>query len=1168
MKKIKLYLLPLITALLLLTSCEDRFPINNYVIGDGEAKVTATVSFQPLMEALGEESRATAGNVMSTVDNMAVAIYDSEQSLIKLYNLSAGDFTKVEDNTDHPTDWNENDVPAEAKTARYTFSLPEPLKFGKYYMYVAANVGTITEEQAETPEKLRNIEVSWNSENVAANKQMFGYFVTGDNGASSPVTPEGSEYPVYAAPQIVINTPQTNLHAWVRRLASKVTICFNGSQLKENVFIYIHKVTIKQIAPKARLGNTAPLAGTTVADTLNYLDGASIYYSHSKGPSDKDEHPDVGQYLNWLEINKNSGISGAVTKNDNDTKTHSESDLALFFYENMQGDYADAPDKNKYDKKQDPKATGIFSKPGVDDYKDNVPCGTYIEVEGYYINNNPSELTNGEIKYRFMLGQDVDYNYNCERNQHYKLTMNFIGSANQVDWHIEYVEEKPETFAPPQFFVPYIYNRRVELPVRLVGNPVRVTVQIVENNWAPYDSTKTDSVPEATLGSLLGNGIHKFAWNKAVYENKSWLNWTGAAPPPTYNGLTGSYYGLRAGQDFGLFTKDKVAKFVKAGEPALPDEVTDDKIYKNNPYFTGGRDITPIWAGFLALQAPTGYTGANQTLPAGIINTPDIDFYSKQETVEAMRSYFIGEGGSVEKNSIPQHMVVYGDGKNIVNTVYDAGTQNECKITPNPDGKSRTMYIPLFTRPKAIGYISGFSGNNPYEYFPRKATLRITSEYITTGNARKVVVNEVRVIQERRIVNPKAIWRSAGNNQSFHVVLKLQPSPTTESFSPVVSKGEWEAYITAGNGSDDPVSNPYFSVSGGEWQRDNKVGGSTGSVIDFTVNFPGTVSKDNPQFAKLMVKYHSGSCSHLIFLRRGIEQPIAIIDGEAKWSSYSVYSLNKNTTTNAVTGTLTDSPMAMGSFFRLNNYNQGILASNNINYGVLVPINNVSLNLANGETATWNNCKGTTWKRGDALITWSDFTVGTTRYRLPEYNDFNAFVKTENNCYMAYGVLYGDESDTVADNELEAFRFGHKEGAKVGKGMRGVVVYNVNSNRNIFFPVGAFAVGRRTNSNVGNDNNKGYLRYGAVPAELIADWTPPTNSNPLAYNQYRPICYNLPASPGALYWIKTQAKNNFGQDNYVAWDMNYFDMSFNGQDYGATNQDGGDAMPMKPILAE
>lgn len=1169
MKKFKFYLLTIFAALILLTSCEDNFPIDNFVVGDGEARVTATVQFQPLMETLGEDSRATPGNAISSVSNMAVAIYDSEQTLLKLYNLSSADFTRVEDNTDHPTDWNENDVAAEARTARYTFTIPEPLKFGKYYMYVAANVGTLTEAQVATPEDFRNIKVDWNSSDVAANNQMFGYFVKGDNGASSPTIPEGSEYPVYEAPLIIVNSAQTNLHAWVRRLASKVTVCFNGSQLKDNVFIYIHKVSVKQIAPQAQLGNTVPLAGTTSADTTKYLNGASIYYTKESGATAENKYPDVKQYLNWLEINKNSGISGAVTKTGDEVKTHGESDLALFFYENMQGDYTDSPNKKEYDKKQDPKSTGIYSKPGVPDYKDNVPCGTYIEVEGFYINNNPAEMTNGEIKYRFMLGQDIDYNYNCERNQHYKLTMNFIGSANQVDWHIEYVEEDPITYSPPQFFVPYIYNRRVEMPVRLVGNPVRVTVQIVENNWAPYDSTKTDSVPEATLGSLLGNDIHKFAWDKAVYENKEWLNWTGADAPPTYNGLTGSYYGLRAGQDFKLYTTDNVKKFKQnSADPDLPSAVTDDEIYKNNLYFPGGRDITPIWAGFLALQAPTGYTGVNQTLPAGIINTPDTDFYSKQATVEAMRSYFIGEGGSVEKNSIPQHMVVYGDGKNTVNTVYDAGTQNECKITPNPDGKSRTMYIPLFTRPKAIGYISGFTGNNPYEYFPRKATLRITSEYLTTGGARKVVVNEVRVIQERRIVNPKAIWRSAGNNQSFHVVLRLQPDPTTESFAPIVSKGEWEAYITAGNGSDDPVSNAYFSVSGGEWQRDNKVGGSTGSVIDFTVNFPGTVSKDNPQFAKLMVKYHGGSCSHLIFLRRGIEKPVAIIDGGAEWSSYSVYSLNKNTTTNAVTGTLTDSPMAMGSFFRLNNYNQGILASNNINYGVLVPINGVSLNLANGGTATWDNCKGTTWKRGDALITWSDFTVGTTKYRVPTYDDFNAFVKTENNCYMAYGVLYGDESDDVADNELEAFRFGHKEGSKVGKGMRGIVVYNVNSNRNIFFPVGAFAVGRRTNSNVGNTNNKGYLRYGAVPAELIADWTEPTNSNPRAYNQYRPICYNLPASPGALYWIRTQTKNKYGDYNYVAWDMNYFDMSFNGQDYGATNQDGGDAMPMKPILAK
>lgn len=1171
MKEFKFYLLTIFAALIILTSCEDDFPIDNFVAGDGEARVTATVQFQPLMAALDDGSRgAAAGNAISSISNMAVVVYNKDNEYVNHYNLTSADFTRLEDNSSHPDDWAENDVAAEAATARYSLTLPEPLKFGKYHMYVAANVGPLTKEQVFTPDLLRSIQAEWKNGNdkVAQNNQMFGYFVEGENGNSAPRPPVSDptpdipvadRYPVYEAPMVMVNSAQTNLHAWVRRLTSKVTICFNGSKLKNQVFIYIHKVSIKQIAPKAQLGYTNPLSGTTVADTLNYIqDGGTIYYTKNDGATTENKYPDEKQYLNWLEVNKGNGISGAVSKDGDKVITHSEKDLALFFYENMQGDY---PNQKEYDKKQDPKSVGTFSRPGVPDHKDNVPCGTYVEVEGYYINNNPSEMSNGKIKYRFMLGQDINYNYNCERNQHYKLTMNFVGSANQVDWHIEYVEEDPVSFAPPQFFVPYLYNQRVEMPVRLVGNPVRVTVQIVENNWAPYDSTKTDSVPVAESTGMLGNGIHRFAWNKRVYENRDMLNWT-EPTPPTSMGLTNYYYGLRAGENFGLYSTDNVAKFKEnAGDPALPAEVTDDRIYKNNPYFPGGRKVTPIWAGFLALQAPTGYTGVNDVLPAGIINTPGSgkDFYSNTTTVANMKAYFLGTGGSAEtSNNIPQHMVVYGDGKNTVNEVYDAGTKNECKITRNKDG-SRTIYIPFFTRPKAIGYISGFTGNNPYEAFPRKATLRVTSEYLTANGVRKVVVNEIRVIQERRIVNPKAIWRSAEKTDAFHVVLRLQADIESDKFAPVVSKGEWEAYITAGNGSDEPASNSFFKVSGGQWQRGNKVGGETGSVIDFKVEFPGTVSKDNPQFAKLMVKYHGGSCSHLIFLRRGVEKPVAVINDGAEWSSYSVYSLNKNDN-NAVTGTLTDSPMAMGSFFRLGNYNQGILASNNIDYGVLVPIDGKMLSLTSG-SATWNNCKGTTWTKGNDKIPWSDFTIDGTKYSVPTYDDYNAFVKTENKCYMGYGVLYGDESTEVADNEFEAFRFGHKEGTKVGRGMRGVVVYNFNDNRNIFFPVGAFAVGRRTNNNVGTSTNKGYLRYGAVPNTLEADWST-TNNNQKAYNQYRPICYNLPASPGALYWIKTQT------DEIVSWDMNYFDMSFNGQDYGATNQDGGDAMPMKPILAK
>ncbi len=41
-----------------------------------------------------------------------------------------------------------------------------------------------------------------------------------------------------------------------------------------------------------------------------------------------------------------------------------------------------------------------------------------------------------------MLGKNADDDYNAERNFHYKLTLRFRGHANDVDWHIEYDEDK------------------------------------------------------------------------------------------------------------------------------------------------------------------------------------------------------------------------------------------------------------------------------------------------------------------------------------------------------------------------------------------------------------------------------------------------------------------------------------------------------------------------------------------------------------------------------------------------------------------------------------------------------------------------------------------------------------------------------------------------------
>ena len=46
-------------------------------------------------------------------------------------------------------------------------------------------------------------------------------------------------------------------------------------------------------------------------------------------------------------------------------------------------------------------------------------------------------------------------------------------------------------------------------------------VEIVENNWAPYDKTKKDSVPDATVGT----GELAFKWNRPVYMNDGGNMW-------------------------------------------------------------------------------------------------------------------------------------------------------------------------------------------------------------------------------------------------------------------------------------------------------------------------------------------------------------------------------------------------------------------------------------------------------------------------------------------------------------------------------------------------------------------------------------------------------------------------------------------------------------------
>ena len=126
------------------------------------------------------------------------------------------------------------------------------------------------------------------------------------------------------------------------------------------------------------------------------------------------------------------------------------------------------------DKRQDANGDQVLDHPGnsqkpTDKYlpKDGVPYGTYIEVDAYYRSVNEERLGNGNIKYRFMLGKNVTTDYNAERNHHYKLTLKFRNFANDADWHIDYDEPEPSIQVPEPYYISYLYNHKMMLPVKV-----------------------------------------------------------------------------------------------------------------------------------------------------------------------------------------------------------------------------------------------------------------------------------------------------------------------------------------------------------------------------------------------------------------------------------------------------------------------------------------------------------------------------------------------------------------------------------------------------------------------------------------------------------------------------------------------------------------------------
>ncbi|MCR6508956.1 fimbrial protein [Bacteroides sp. KH569_7] len=476
-------------------ACQDDPLYNGGETGEGESLVSATVKFKPLTPALNGNTR-TAGNVIKNIKDLCVLLYNEKGELLKTYPLTEGTGEgqyQLEDK-DRPDNNPDSGLPpAEAQTPHADFKLKIP--YGRYRIYAVANMEKLLTNETyskaiETADGLKSISLQWDKDEVANNNQMFGYF-----------TVTGSEQNDEVA---VINRASVKLHAWIRRAASKVTIAYDGSDLHENVYIYLKSVTIKDIPTECYLGKKSTINRNPDDDIEDYgdliADGESITYAEG---TSYDEHWTAritkGKPYYYYIDNGQKGVS--VAKAEYDSKraeyaklAHGETNEALFFYENMQGKGKDKQQDADGDKELD--APGLNNKPGDKYYKDQKPYGTYIEVKAYYVSNVDGRVGNGDIIYRFMLGKDVYTDYNAERNHHYKLTLKFNKYANDVDWHIEYEEPEPGIEVPNPYYISYLYNHSMMLPlkIRTGGQKIeQIEARIMDNRWAP-NNPATDFV--------------------------------------------------------------------------------------------------------------------------------------------------------------------------------------------------------------------------------------------------------------------------------------------------------------------------------------------------------------------------------------------------------------------------------------------------------------------------------------------------------------------------------------------------------------------------------------------------------------------------------------------------------------------------------------------------
>ena len=161
-------------------------------------------------------------------------------------------------------------------------------------------------------------------------------------------------------------------------------------------------------------------------------------------------------------------------------------------------------------------------------------------------------------------------------------------------------------------------------------------------------------------------------------------------------------------------------------------------------------------------------------------------------------------------------------------------------------------------------------------------------------------------------------------------------------------------------------------------------------------------------------------------------------------------------------GVDTANPLLEGSMFKFGNSTDAILSSNNLKdgYGFDAACYDKSFDVYNASggivSKTFKSIAAdrSGFTNSDMMI---DKKNGNRKCHVATYADWQSLT-SETQFIRYYGILYGEECDHTLDSNTVTNTY-TSEGQQ--RGMRGCFVYDKNTQRHLFFPIGNTGYGRR-----------------------------------------------------------------------------------------------------------